>query len=95
MRDYMTSMLWFNIGKYGAIAVLAGVFWLTRQRWWPHHHTGYVSINGYVHACSRCGRLPAGAVRAGFYGADPDSPAARRYDALKAAEEFRTAQTGE
>lgn len=50
-------------------------------RWFPHRHTGYVSINGYVHQCTYCGRLPAGAVRAGFYGTDPDSPDALRYEA--------------
>ncbi len=65
--------------------VILGASWLACQPWFPHRHTGYVSVSGYVHKCSRCGRLPAGAVRAGFYGTDPSSPEARRYDALLAA----------
>ena len=64
----LTTYDWWLIGRYGGTAVLAGVFWLMRQRWLPHHHDGYVSLGGYVHACGRCGRLPDGAYRTGFRG---------------------------
>ena len=84
MHDYLTTLFWFNVGKYGGALIIAGVIWLVNRRWFPHRHDGYVSINGYVHACGRCGQLPAGAVRKGFYGTDPDSPEARRYDELAA-----------
>jgi hypothetical protein len=87
MHDYLSTLFWWNAGKYAALGVWAGAAWLTRQTWLPHRHDGYVSMNGYVRKCTRCGRLPAGAVRAGFYGTEPDSPAARRYDEIERAYE--------
>lgn len=85
MHHYMSMLFWWNVGKYGAIGAFLAGGWLVRRRWFPHKHDGYVSLNGYVHACSRCSRLPAGAIRTGFYGMNPDSPEAQRYDALKKA----------
>lgn len=75
MNSCLSSLFWFNVGKYGVIALLLSMNWLSRQHWLPHRHTGYVSVSGYVHKCSRCGRLPAGAYRAGFHGMEPELPA--------------------
>ena len=83
----MSSVLWFEIGRCGAIAAFLGIGWLTRQKWFPHRHDGYVSVSGYVHTCAVCGKLPAGAVRAGAYGTNPESPEARRYEAFKTTKE--------
>lgn len=68
MHEYLETIFWFNVGKYGAVLIILGGGWLLRQKWLPHRHDGYVSISGYVHKCSRCGRLPAGAYHAGFRG---------------------------
>lgn len=81
MHPHMTTYEWWLVGRYGAVAILAGAGWLTRQSWLPHRHDGYVSMNGYVHACGRCGRLPAGAYRTGFDGSlGPDGYDRDGYD---------------
>jgi hypothetical protein len=49
---------WYSIGKYGGIAVLAGAGWLSRQKWMPHRHDGYVGWSGKITGCSVCGRKP-------------------------------------
>lgn len=56
----------YYAGYYGTAVVLAVAFRLRPHL--PHRHTGYVSIGGYVHACSVCGKLPEGATRTGFNG---------------------------
>ena len=59
MHDYLVFQFWYNVGKFGAIAVLVTASWLTRQKWWPHKHTGYVALSGRRVPCRRCGRRPA------------------------------------
>lgn len=68
MHDYLNQLFWFNVGKFGAVLVIAGASWLSTRRWLPHRHSGYVTMNGYVRGCRRCGKLPAGAYHAGFRG---------------------------
>ena len=81
MHLHMTPYEWWLVGRYSAVALLGGAGWLSRQRWLPHRHDGYVSMNGYVHACGRCGRLPAGAYRTGFGGTiGPDGYDSEGYD---------------
>lgn len=81
MHLHMTPYEWWLVGRYGAVALLGGASWLSRQRWLPHRHDGYVSMNGYVHACGQCGRLPADAYRTGFGGTiDPDGYDRDGYD---------------
>lgn len=58
MHDYLTSLFWWNAGKYGGILAILGISWLARQTWLPHRHDGYVSMSGYVRKCTRCGKLP-------------------------------------
>lgn len=58
MHNYLSTLFWWNVGKYGGILAVLGVSWLSRQRWLPHRHDGYVAMSGYVRKCSRCGRLP-------------------------------------
>lgn len=80
MHVHLTAYEWYLIDRYSGLAILAGAAWLSRQAWLPHRHTGYVSVGGYVRACRRCGRLPAGTLRTGFHGTEPeDSSAARAY----------------
>lgn len=64
----MSTYLWFQLGSYGAVAVCAGIGWLSRQAWRPHRHDGYVSVSGYAWACATCGKLPDGAYHAGPHG---------------------------
>src|SRR5690349_8766789 len=74
MHGYLDHLFWYSVIKYGAVGLILGAGWLSRQRWLPHRHDGYVSIGGYVHACGRCGKLPAGAYRTGFHGMEPELP---------------------
>lgn len=90
MHFHLDNEMWWLAGRYGGALVIGGALWLCRQHWFPHRHDGYVSVSGYVRKCSHCSRLPAGAVRAGFYGTDPGSPEARRYDALLNSDQSET-----
>jgi len=74
MHGYLDHLFWYSLGKYAGIGLILGAGWLSRQRRLPHRHGGYVSAGGYVHACARCGKLPAGAYRKGPYGTEPELP---------------------
>lgn len=46
----------YQAGVYGtALAVSA---WFKARPHLPHHHDGYVSINGTVHKCTLCDKAP-------------------------------------
>lgn len=49
---------WYEIGRFGLVAILAGAGWLSRQKWIPHKHTGYVSMSGQAIGCYTCGKKP-------------------------------------
>jgi hypothetical protein len=71
MHIPMTSYDWWLVGRYGGALVIAGALWLTRQRWFPHRHDGWMTLSGHVHKCSHCGKLPAGANSTPWYLDEP------------------------
>ena len=82
MHIHLGSGEWYLVGRYGGLALMAGAAWLSRRPWFPHRHTGYVALAGYVWPCRRCGKLPGGAYRAGAHGTiGPDGYDADGYDA--------------